>query len=350
MKYLFYISKFYSLTIIQPLIDWLDGTDNDYSILVSRKVRKKLKDENIWTDKRIITTVEEGKNFKPDFCLSPGNYVDFRLPGIKVEIFHGIGIEKASHYEIRHFFDVYCTSGPVVTEKFNALQKKHGYFLVRETGWPKMDFILKYPSENILTRFGLPEDKKIILYAPTFSQKIQSAEALLDTIPKIAKEDELWLIKLHEFMDKQTAEKFAGLSDSRIKLIEAHDITPYLHIADVMVSDTSSVVYEFMALDKPVITYRTMSRFDKGINIQSPEELRPALDRCINNPGELSGTRKKQISEVNPYLDGKTAERVFTALENIIKNNELPKKRKPLNLFRKLRILYHEKFRRGHLK
>jgi hypothetical protein len=272
MRYLFYISKFYSLTIIQPLIDFLDGTDDEYTILVSRKVKKKLKEENIWSGRKIITTVQEGKDFGPDFCLSPGNYVDFRLPGIKVEIFHGIGIEKPSHYEIRHFFDVYCTSGPVVTAKFNSHQKKYGYFLVRETGWPKMDFILNYPSENIRKKFDLPEDKKIILYAPTFSRKMQSAEALMDIIPKIAKEDELWLIKLHEFMDKQTAEKYAGLSDSRIKLIEAHDITPYLHIADVMVSDTSSVVYEFMALDKPVITYRTMSRFDKGINIQSPEE------------------------------------------------------------------------------
>lgn len=350
MKYLFYISKFYSLTIIQPLIDFLDGTDDEYVILVSRKVKKKLKKENIWSGKQIITSVQEGKDFCPDFSLSPGNYVDFRLPGIKVEIFHGIGIEKPSHYEIRHFFDVYCTSGPVVTAKFHSLQKKYGYFLVRETGWPKMDSILNYPSENIRKKFDLPEDKKIILYAPTFSRKMQSAEALMDIIPKIAKEDELWLIKLHEFMDKQTADKYAKLSDSRIKLIEAHDITPYLHIADVMISDTSSVVYEFMALDKPVITYRTMSRSDKGINIQDSDELRPALDRCINNPGELSGTRKKQISEVNPNLDGKTAERVFSALENIIKNNELPKKRKPLNLFRKLRILYHEKFRRGHLK
>lgn len=46
--------------------------------------------------------------------LCPGNFVDFRLPGIKVELFHGIGIEKPSHYKIRRFFDLYLTSGPVV--------------------------------------------------------------------------------------------------------------------------------------------------------------------------------------------------------------------------------------------
>lgn len=350
MKYLFYISKFYSITIIQPLLDFLDKTNNEYVILVSRKVKKKLTEENIWADQKIITTVQEGKDFCPDFCLSPGNYVDFRLPGIKVEIFHGIGIEKESHYEIRHFFDVYCTSGPLVTEKFNMLQKKYKYFLVRETGWPKIDYILSCPTERLKEKYGLPSDKKIILYAPTFSKKMQSAEALIDVIPKIIKDDELWLVKLHEFMNKQTKENFEELDDPRIKFINTHDITPYLYIADVMISDTSSVVYEFMILNKPVITYRTMARNDKGIDIQNPEELRPALDRCLNDPAELSDVRKRHISEVNPYLDGKTAERVFTALENIIENNELPQKKKPLNLFRKLRILYHEKFRRGHLK
>ena len=190
MKYLFYISKVYSITIIKPLMEYLDTTQDKYVILVSRKVKQKVTEKNIWSDKTIITTVKEGINFNPDFCLSPGNYVDFRLPGVKVEIFHGIGIEKPSHYEIRHFFDVYLTSGPVVTEKFEKLRDKYKYFLVRETGWSKIDYIIKYPAENIREKYGLSVEKKIILYAPTFSKKMQSADALLDTIPKIVNDNE----------------------------------------------------------------------------------------------------------------------------------------------------------------
>ncbi len=351
MKYLFYISKFYSITIIQPLIDWLDlREENDYIILVSRKVFRMLKEKNIWQDKKVTTLISDGKIFNPDFCISPGNYVDFRLPGIKVEIFHGIGIEKPSHYEIRHFFDVYCTSGPIVTEKFNELQEKYGYFLVRETGWPKMDHIINYPKDNFWGRASYPPDKKIILYAPTFSDKLQSAADLLPEIPYLVRDNEIWLIKFHEFMDKKLIESVTKNENDNIRIIDTYDITPYLHIADVMISDTSSVIYEFMALDKPVVTYRTLRRTDKGINILQPDELRPALDRCLSDPGEYSNLRKGNLDEVNPYLDGRIADRVFSALENIIFNNELPHKKKPLNLFRKLRILYHEKFRRGHLK
>ncbi|HQO08926.1 MAG TPA: CDP-glycerol glycerophosphotransferase family protein [Clostridiales bacterium] len=351
MKYLFYISKFYSIPIIQPLMDYLDHSKaNDYVIMVSRKVNQRLKDENIWQNKLVITTIEEGKDFNPDFCLSPGNYVDFRLPGIKVEIFHGIGIEKESHYEIRHFFDVYCTSGPVVTERFNVLQKKYGYFLVRETGWPKMDHILSYPHSNIREKFNYPIYKKIVLYAPTFSEKLQSGDDILPVIPQIINSDEIWLIKFHEFMNKQAVENIKNSNNDNIQIIDTYDITPYLYIADVMISDTSSVIYEFMALDKPVITYRTAARKDKGIDILNPEELRPALNKALKNPEDHSERRKKHLFEVNPYLNGKIAERVFSVLESIRNNNELPNMKKPLNLFRKLRILYHEKFRKGYLK
>ncbi|NOR44555.1 MAG: hypothetical protein GQ534_03135 [Candidatus Delongbacteria bacterium] len=350
MKYLFYISKFYSITIIKPLMEYLDTTQDEYAILVSRKVKKKITEKNIWSDKTIITTIREGIEFNPDFCLSPGNYVDFRLPGIKVEIFHGIGIEKPSHYEIRHFFDVYLTSGPVVTEKFEALRKKYGYFLVRETGWAKMDYIMKYPSENIRGKYEFPAYKKIILYAPTFSKKMQSADALTEIIPSIIKDDEIWLIKFHEFMDKSVIQNIKELNDTRIVLLGTHDITPYLYIADVMISDTSSVIYEFMALDKPVITFKTMARKDKGIDISSAGELRLTLDRILVNPEEHSEIRKKHMDEVNPYLDGNISSNIFKTLEKIKENNELPKKKKPLNIFRKLRILYHEKFRNGHLK
>lgn len=349
MKYLFYIAKKYSIPVVSPLIDYLETTANhQYALFVSEKVKKQLAEDNLWQDRLIITSIDEGIKFQPDFCLSPGNYVDFRLPGIKVAIFHGIGIEKDSHYKVRHFFDVYCTSGPVVTHPYEKLRKKHGYFLVRETGWPKLDYIIKYPADNIRDKLGLPPSKKIILYAPTFSKKMQSADMLLENYPAIIKDDELWLIKFHELMDKNIVEKIK--KNPEVVLLETYDITPYLYASDLLISDTSSVIYEFMVLDKPIITINTKSRKDKGINISDPDELRDAIDRAFANPEEHSANRKKHLSEVNPYLDGDISKSLIQTLEKIKTNNELPKKKKPLNIYRKLRILYHEKYKKGYLK
>jgi len=344
MKILFYLSKKYSIPIVNPLIDYLLKTNNDFALYLSEKVRNALPEE--WKIFTILNSVSEAKKFNPDFVIVPGNFVDPRIPGIKVEIFHGLGIEKKSHYKIRHFFDVYCTSGPFVTKKFNALQKKYKYFSVIETGWPKIDYILNFPRNDLKTKFNIPKDKKIILYAPTHSRKMQSAEVLLPIIPKIIRDNEFWLIKFHELMKKEIVDDFTKRSKKNVLPINSYDITPFLHLADVLVSDTSSVIYEFMILDKPVVTFRTQDRIDKGINIKEPQELRTALDRSLANPMEFHENRMKHLSEINPYRDGKTAKRIFETLINL----ELPKKKKPINLFRKMQILYHEKFKKGYLR
>jgi CDP-glycerol glycerophosphotransferase (TagB/SpsB family) len=320
----------------------------DYRFYVSDKVRERRPDS--WEDNKILAQLRDAKKFKPDFVLCPGNFVDFRIPGLKVQLFHGLGVEKAVHYKIRHFFDVYLTSGPYVSERFRKLQDKYGYFLIRETGWPKIDYILNYQAENIRIKLGIPENKRIILYAPTFSTQHESATSLTDIIPQIMKDSEFWICKFHELMDPVLIKEYQALDKSKALVLVDAEITPYLHASDVLISDTSSVIYEFMVLDKPIITFRTQARPDKGIDIEEANELRPALDQCFTDPEELKKNRQRNLDEINPYLDGKISERVFKELEEIYKNNIRANKRKPLNIFRKMQIVYHSRFRKGYLR
>ncbi len=345
MKLLFYVSKLYSIPVIQPLVKEAAEQKVEIALFVSSKVSRKLP-ETLSTVEA-FTELKDAIAFNPDFVLCPGNFVDFRLPGIKVELFHGIGIEKPSHYKIRHFFDLYLSSGPVVTARFKEMERKRGYFRTVETGWPKIDHILNYDITDIRKRFNLPQDKKIILYAPTHSSSMESAKDILPAIEKIMKSDEIWFCKPHEFMDKELLQELRG---KQVKLIDDCDITPYLHLADVLISDTSSVIYEFMVLEKPVITYRTLSRKDKGIDIQSAAELRNALDRSLSSPGEFAGQRQRHLREVNPRLDGSISRGIIDLLSSIDSTQPMSKGRKPLNLFRKMQILYHSRFRKGYLR
>ena len=347
MKILFYVSKAYSIPIVEPLVKECNRQGIEFALLISEKVHKRVPE--YWEELEIFTFLNEAIYFKADFVICPGNFVDYRLPGIKVEIFHGIGVEKSSHYKIRHFFDMYLTSGPYVTERFNKLQAKFQYFLVRETGWPKIDHILNYPKANIRTRLQLPEGKKIILFAPTHSSKMQSATSLMPIIPEIILPDEIWVVKFHELMSKEIKEKFSE-AHPQIRLINDPDITPWLQAADLLISDTSSVIYEFMTLDKPVITYRTQARKNKGIDIEKPEDLRPAINRSLENPDEFATNRQKHLVEINPFLEGDICKRILSTLEEVMENDLIPKKRKPLNLFRKAQIHYHEKFKKGYMR
>lgn len=346
MKFLFYIAKIYSLPIIKPLVIYCNQTNHEYGFYISQKVEEHFPEE--WDQKKKIKTISQAKKFQPDFVLCPGNFVDFRIPGIKVQIFHGLGVEKKSHYKIRHFFDVYLTSGPFVTEQFQKLQRKYGTFLVKETGWPKVDYILQYDPKNIGTKFKIPKNKKVILYAPTFSRTMESASDLLPVIPNIVKDNEIWLLKFHELMDKNLIDTIKEKKNPNIRIIDTIDITPFLHLSDIMISDTSSVVYEFMVLNKPVITYRTYSRKNKGFNIHSPYQLREAIDKAYGNSFKTQA--KEQLAEVNPYLDSKTSRRIFNTLKEIKEKNLLPRKRKPANLFRKYQVLFHALFRKGYMR
>lgn len=348
MKYLFYIAKAYSIPIIKPLVTSLKSSGREYGFYISENVDDNFPDE--WDQNRILKDLKKAKKFNADFVLCPGNFVDFRIPGIKVQLFHGLGVEKDVHYDIRHFFDVYLTSGPYVTERFETLRQKNKYFILLQTGWSKVDYILNYPADKLKQKFSIPDNKKIILYAPTFSKQHESATALLDVIPEIMKDDEFWLFKFHELMDRDIVRRFEQIEPGKSRVLQDAEITPYLHIADVMISDTSSVVYEFMLLDKPVITFHTQAREDKGINILEPAELRPALDRSLANPREFQECRKRHLQEINPALDGKISDRAIEQLEKVKTQNLLSGKRKPLNLFRKAQIIYHGIFRKGYLR
>ena len=346
LTYLIYISKNYSIPIFIPLVMYLEETEQSYAFYLSDKVKQNFPNE--WDSGKILSSLKQAKKFKPDFVLCTGNFVDFRIPGIKVQLFHGLGIEKDAHFKIRHFFDLYLTSGPYATARFEHLQKKYKYFKVRETGWPKIDYILNYPKTDV-EKIGLPAMKKIILYAPTFSTKHESASVLLDTIPNIINDDEFWLFKFHELMDKKWISRLENMDSSKIRVLGNTEITPYFYVSDVLISDTSSVIYEFMVLDKPIITFRTQGREDKALNITEPNELRKALDRCLTRPGEFSESRKKNLLEINPRIDGKISQSVFKTLEDIISTGQ-KFKRKPLNVFRKMQVVYHSIFKKGYLR
>ncbi len=345
MKLLFYVSKLYSLPVIEPLAKEALGRNIDYAIFASSKVERNL--PTSLSNATVFRDLHDAIEFSADYVLCPGNFVDFRLPGIKVELFHGIGIEKPSHYKIRHFFDIYLTSGPVVTQRFLKIQKKHEYFSVIETGWPKMDHILSYDTSDLRAHYEIPDGKKVILYAPTHSSRMESANSITSIIDSIMKEDEVWFCKPHEFIGKNVLDQ---LRKNNLVIVDSYDITPYLHLADVLVSDTSSVLYEFMALNKPVITMNTLSREDKGININSTEQLRSALDRSLEYPLEFAEERERHLKEVNPRLDCSISSTVLSLLENMAGKLPAGRRRKPMNLFRKMQVLYHSRFRKGYLR
>ncbi|HET7268801.1 MAG TPA: CDP-glycerol glycerophosphotransferase family protein [Oleiagrimonas sp.] len=289
-------------------------------------------DSALDADETCLHTVAEVKAFAPDAVFVPGNEVPLRFPGLKVQVFHGFGIEKKGHFRIRGMFDLFCTFGPSTTGPFRQLADRHGWFKVVETGWPKVDPLLR---EAASARHA---DGKRILYAPTFSPSLTSVPALADTIGAIvARRDWQWTVKFHPKMSPELAAPLRSIQADNFRITTHSTLLPLLREADVMLTDTSSAAAEFMLLDRPVVAYRNRKPGPHLINVADPAQLESALANALEGGDASRDARRQYTQAMQPNRDGHASERVLDAVEAMLACGRSGLKRKPLSPLRRLK-------------
>ena len=340
MKFILFCLNNYAFAILNPIKEVLIEENHDFLWYVGPKV----KEDFPYKSEPHTSSIQSLRAYKSDVIFAPGNEVPFFLRGLKTQIFHGFAGEKKGHFRIREYFDLYLTQGPYFTNRFNELKKIHKDFDVIETGWPKLDiYYKKHESFNAVKQHLIDthKSKKIILYAPTFSPKLTSAPFLIEEIKDLAKNKEyLVLLKFHPLMDKKWIFEYEQLANTteNIIFLKDKDITKFLIISDLIVSDTSSVVYEFLLLNKPVITFNSISTQISWKNLKTYKNLDKEVTETLSKD-HYAKFRKNIIKDYHPYEDGKSARRMVEAVVNYLKTNKIPTKRKISN-FRKLKTYY----------
>ena len=343
MKFLFFCQNSYAFGIIDPIRTVI--LEKGYEVMWFLK--EDLNKGFPYKNDAYTNSLRALKKYSSDVIIVPGNEVPHYLRGVKVQIFHGLAGEKRTHFRIRHYFDLYLTQGPYFTDKFNELKRQHRNFEVMETGWSKLDKMYleqRLYSEEKKELLERHQAKKILLYAPTFTPYLTSAEFLKEEIISLANNEEyLILFKFHALMDPELIEAYRKIASEHDNVIyeEEKNISKFLILADLMISDTSSVVYEFLLLNKPVITYQNIAENKYWEDIVDPTLLAKSIETTFNEDNYKS-QREFIISNYHPYTDGNSSERVITAIEQFIDKNGVPKKRR-LSPYRKYRI--HKRFR-----
>ncbi|HEX8270169.1 MAG TPA: CDP-glycerol glycerophosphotransferase family protein [Flavobacterium sp.] len=345
MKCVLFCQNNYSFGILEPLKVALKGRQHEVIWYVSEKI---LGDFPYISDPH-TSSITDLLAFDSDAIFVPGNEVPHYLRGVKVQVFHGLAGEKKGHFRIRQYFDLYLTQGPYFTQGFKQLWQKHKNFEVVETGWPKLDVYAADKSgyaeikKLLLSGSGA---KKVLLYAPTFSPKLTSAPHLTEQIRTLSNnKDYLVLLKFHPLMAVEWLEAYKKLADEVPNIIFENEknIVKFLLIADLLISDTSSVIYEFLLLDKPAITFRNISENILWDNSHDYSELPSLVEKnLIADP--FADKRKHIFEQYHPYNDGKSALRMVCAAEDYIKEHGVPEKRK-ISLARRLKI--YSAFGRG---
>lgn len=330
-RYLLFATQGYSFSILRPLHDAIRAR-GDEAEWFCRVVSPR----SLQPGERLLTSVREVLEYDPAAVFVPTNWVPDFFPGAKVQIFHGFGIDKKGHFRIRGHFDLYCTPGPVTTARFNELARRHPHFAVAETGWPKLDPLFRC---GVPTSRGTP----LILFAPTFSPSLTSAEALFSEILRLSQNGQWqWIVKFHPNMDRKIIAAYREVAHANLRIADDMSILPLLHQAHVMVSDTSSVVTEALLVDTPVVTFRAQNPGAHAPNFTDPSQLGAMVDRLLNRPADIVIAMRRYAADMHPYRDGRSSERVLAATDDFLAAR--PKlRKKPLNLFRKLQM--RKKFR-----
>jgi CDP-glycerol glycerophosphotransferase (TagB/SpsB family) len=331
--YLFYISQNYSYAILRPLQKAIRKRGDQVAWFFSGN---EVDQKYLRNDEIKLTTITQVKDYSPCAVFVTGNVVPDFFPGIKVTVFHGFDARKRAnddHFFIRDYFDLYCTQGPDTTYKYQQLAEKHGDFRVVETGWTKLDPLFTSTHEK-------PNNERpIILYSSTFTKKLTSAPYLLEIIKEASKDERFqWIITFHPKMEKTVVNDYQNIQNENLTFVETDDIIPLLLQADVMLCDTSSILQEFLILNKPVVTYKSRLPDECMINVTSPEEVLPALTTALSRPPELLKKIQYYSNQLHPYRDGKSSERVLEAVDWYIKEGYAGLKPRSLSLMRKIKI------------
>ena len=332
-RFLIYISHTYALPIGLPLQEEIRKRNYEVKWFTELDPPRSYFPEN----GDLIETIEDAIDYNPDIVLCITDVVADFLPGLKVQIFYGFLANKHSdkkgHFRIRGLFDLYCTQGPSTTIPFKEIQQKKNHFLVRETGWSKVDPLFKIEENK--------REKPTILLSSTFSPKYSWLynEEVITEIKRLSKTGEFeFLAVLHPKMDKEKIEIVKKMQHENFKYYDTTDIIPLFRQADIMFSDTTSAITEFILQKKPVVTFRNNKPANHLINISNAEEIESAIRAAFSPSEKLLKNIESYIYDTHPYFDGKSSERVISTCIDVLHTDKSELSSKPLNLVRRYQL------------
>jgi hypothetical protein len=268
-------------------------------------------------------------------------YFRHHLPGaFIVNVRHGLigkqGLRRLPKRASARRFDAVCIGDPLRKVHYERAGARPDTFW--DTGYPQMDPLFRRDPPPALP---LDPARPTLLYAPTWNLGLSSAAMLGARLVDLARAQAPGLnviIKPHPVIGDWRPRWMAGWA----RLAAAHrgvylvedthaDVMPYLLASHVLLSDASSVVFEFLALDRPIVLmtnprHRADPAWldddivwrwrDLGHEIGDAGELPAAVAAALGDPG-ARGERRRSYAQTlfGRFTDGRNADR---AAEHIL--------------------------------
>jgi CDP-glycerol glycerophosphotransferase len=168
------------------------------------------------------------------------------------------GKNKEKYLEKNRRWDYLCVPSDYV-ENIAKRAFDHRAEVIR-TGYPRNDKLFfdnrSDKIAQIKKRLGIPENKKIIFYAPTWRVKNYfRIEIDLPRLKELFGDNYVFLIKLHHYVAKSVHIDEEALEGFVYNESSYDDIRDLYLIADILITDYSSVMFDFAILNRPILLY-----------------------------------------------------------------------------------------------
>ena len=236
-----------------------------------------------------------------------GDYADYRIPGKKINLWHGIPLKKIGVLQNKKWKKLGRRFSNVISAASELDQKNMShafnmeYKRVIPSGLPRHDWIrgsLKTPvrfNRQLKTLSQLLGDHKLVLYAPTFR------DGSLDALPLSKNQLKRWAstlkehgyilgIRAHLISKVEIDFEELGLID--LSGEKFNHIEAIYRFTDILVTDYSSVCIDFMLTDKLIIGLDiSKESYDRGFindfNTSFPGNFYYDFDLFLDDLGKV---------------------------------------------------------------
>lgn len=178
------------------------------------------------------------------------------MPNTTTDMYH------ANFMRETHRWDALVTANDYSTDIFRKAFDFHGKFL--ELGYPRNDKLINTTQSDVLTlkkQLGIPTDKRVVMYAPTYrDNNFESKGKYLFQMPfsidrLLEKMDDntVLILRMHYLIvDQLDLSKYRGRV---FDFSQYHDISDLYLVSDLLITDYSSVFFDYAYLKRPIVFF-----------------------------------------------------------------------------------------------
>jgi CDP-glycerol glycerophosphotransferase (TagB/SpsB family) len=267
----------------------------------------------------------------------------------KIQMWHGVPLKRLNRLFGITFDWMISTSDYVNDSSLKGVIDAKNY---SDLGYPRNDLLLKDHSVRDLVLCDrelynrakdafIKNKQKVIVYMPTHRESATSiGKAPSPLIPLdfeslnsfCSENNFLMVVKLHPFVMQFQSDFSPTEGYSNVYFHTAQgDIYPLLKYTDVLVTDYSSIYFDFLLLDRPIVFYdydyeeysSNMGGFFYNyeenaprVKVRSQIELHKALFSSLNGDVCFAKKRKKVLNRFHSNQDAQSSNRIIKSILN----------------------------------